>query len=86
MATAKTPPKASPEAVKCPNCGHSIQNHPNNGCVLHAFIGVLAERENLGRKKLDDLHAQADVDKLWEDLGPILDKLEAGGYSADAGV
>ncbi len=65
----------------CPNCTISaVKDHPEDGCVLAALIQVLREREELPERTLLALHAKTDVDALWDDLGPILDKLEDGSY------
>lgn len=70
-----------PKKRMCPNClTTAVKHHPENGCVLAALIQVLREREELPERTLLSLHAKTDVDALWDDLGPILDKLEDGGY------
>ena len=68
--------------LKCPNCGGNVANHPEDGCVLAALIQVIRERQSMSEKELRKLHANADVDALWDDLGRIIDKLEEGNYSA----
>jgi len=67
--------------TRCPNCSSLVLNHPQNGCVLTAFIELLRDRENKSEQELLELHANANVDALWADLGPILDALEDGKYS-----
>lgn len=62
----------------CPNCGRPV-THPNDGCVLKALMSVLADR-GLPYQRVDWLMKHTDVDALWSDIGPILDKLEDGGY------
>ena len=69
------------EKRECPNCGAShVEDHPHDGCMLHAVISVLRGRENMTEDALQKLHAETNVDALWDDIGPVLDKLEAGGY------
>ena len=43
-------------------------------------MGVLADRQNLTREEIHDRWAACDIDRLWEDLGPVLDSLETGYY------
>lgn len=71
-------------AAMCPNCGNSpVHGHPENGCILATMITVVRERGNKSEEELEELHAKTDVNALWNDLGPILDKLEEGGYSTE---
>lgn len=67
---------------QCPNCLRPI-TELDNGCVLHAFIGVLRDRGNKPDATLRSLQRNCNVDQLWDDIGPILDSLEAGGYQED---
>lgn len=69
--------------MMCPNCAQSVVGHADNQCVLNAFIQLLRERENLNEARLLQLHGNCSVDTMWDDLGPILDKLEAGEYSPE---
>lgn len=66
---------------ECPNCGCLVEDHPGNRCVLNAFIGIIRDRGNLSEDKLLALHHNACFDVLWDDLSPILDRLEEGFYS-----
>jgi hypothetical protein len=66
----------------CPNCLEPLTTHPNNGCVLAAMIQVIRERGSLASDDLTEIHRDTDTDALWEDLGPVIDRLEAGGYTA----
>lgn len=70
------------EPSLCPNCRQPVADHPENGCVLAALIQVIREREAMSEEKLRELHASTDTDQLWEDLGPLVDRLEEGEYSA----
>lgn len=69
----------------CPGCGHPVDDHPEDGCVLGALIRVLRDRGSLDEQELLKLHSEADIDGLWADIGPILDRLEDGGYSYPEG-
>lgn len=64
----------------CPNCGEAADGHPVNGCVLAALISVLADRGELPDERLLELHAGANTDAMWLDLGPVVDKLGEGYY------
>lgn len=68
--------------MMCPNCaGIPAQEHPQNGCVLAALIEVVRDRGEMSATDLAQLLANTDADALWNDLGPIVDTLEAGGYT-----
>jgi hypothetical protein len=64
----------------CPNCMQPITKRMP-GCVLHDLIGIVSDRGNVNRERLHEIHAACDPLVMWEDLGPVIDKLEAGGYS-----
>jgi hypothetical protein len=68
--------------IKCPNCQSNVANHPENGCVLAALIQVIREREVIPERRLRTIHGATDVDRLWGDLGQVIDRLEEGGYAA----
>jgi len=61
----------------------NLRDHPENGCVLATLVQAIRERGNVDEEKLLQMHATTDVSALWEDLGPIIDKLEAGEYAGD---
>lgn len=65
----------------CPNCGGLVKDHPQDGCVLAALIGVIRDRGGMKERALTNLHASTDADHLWDDVGRIVDQLEAGGYN-----
>jgi hypothetical protein len=68
--------------LKCPLCGGNVARHREDGCILAALIEVIRERDAISEQCLRRIHAHADVDALWVDLGQIIDKLEDGKYSA----
>lgn len=71
-------------ARPCPNCCTStVENHPQDGCVLNNLVQVLREREVMSEKKLRQLHANVDADAFWNDVGRIVDDLEEGRYSTE---
>lgn len=63
----------------CPNCSASFP-HPENGCALAMLISVISDRGTKTDAEIDALMTDCDVSALWDDLGPIVDKLENGGY------
>lgn len=66
----------------CPNCCvNSVEDHPENGCVLAALIGVIRDRADISDEQRQEIHATCDVDALWNDIGKIVDRLEEGEYS-----
>lgn len=70
----------------CPNCGEPVCRPSTGevheaGCVLHALIGVVRDRETVPERKLRTIHANVDTDALWNDVGRIIDRLEEGRYS-----
>lgn len=67
--------------MKCPNCSEQVENHPQNGCVLAALVEILRDRGRYTDQTLQTIHANCDVDALWEDLGPVIDRLGDGDYS-----
>jgi hypothetical protein len=71
--------------MKCPNCSQAFtvrRPHPENGCALAALAGVVADLGNKTPAQVARLIHNADVDALWTDLGPVIDKLEDGEYSS----
>lgn len=66
----------------CPNCGEPIKDHPENGCLLATLITTLRERAELDEAELEKIHESTNAQALWDDMGRILDKLQAGGYSS----
>jgi len=67
--------------TRCPNCGGSVKNHPQNGCALAVLIGVIQDRGTVAGRTLTELHARVDPDALWQDLGKLVDRLENGDYN-----
>ena len=67
--------------MTCPNCGHNIAGHADNGCVLGAFFQVVRERQEISERKLRKLWAATDADRFWDNCGRITDDLQAGKYS-----
>ncbi len=66
----------------CPNCAGDIDKHLESGCVLGALISVIKDRGEHTEEQLKALTHDCDVDRLWEDLGPIIDSLASGAYSS----
>ena len=67
----------------CANCGDEIPGHEENGCVLAALVQVIKDRGFTTSGSLLLMLRDTNVDALWDDLGPIIDQLEAGEYMND---
>lgn len=67
----------------CPNCTSPVVDHPENGCVLAALIQCIRDRGSKTPKQVTKLHEKCDADALWNRVGPIVDMLEAGVFSAE---
>lgn len=75
-------PAAETSPALCGNCLSPIENHPENGGVVGALFQVLHEREEMETSEIHRLHALCDVDRLWNVLGPLVDRLANGDFSA----
>jgi hypothetical protein len=65
----------------CPNCGHELNEvHDACQCVLAVFASILEDREEIPGSAIDKRVEECNVDQLWNDLGPIIDKFQEGGY------
>lgn len=66
----------------CPNCGRkgvlTSKKHIGSGCALAMVAGAAMDRENLTDHQIADRIGNADVDLLWDLMGPIVDKFEDG--------
>lgn len=67
--------------TRCPNCFEPVKQHPENGCVLAALIGVIRDRGEVEEGDLIELHAECNVDALWDRLGQIIDDLQEGHFT-----
>lgn len=67
---------------KCPNCTRPIHEHGNSECVLAALISVLRDRGEHTPEQLHKLTVDCDVDQLWSEIGPIIDRLGKGQFNA----
>jgi hypothetical protein len=65
---------------KCPNCGEPVAGHPDTGCVLNALVQIIRERGEIPEVKVRKIHREVDVDALWEELGPVVDRLQEGVF------
>jgi hypothetical protein len=69
--------------MKCPNSNYGVLDHDApESCILHALIAALYERGAVADSRMMMLHAGCDVEALWGDLAPIVDKLERGLYAS----
>lgn len=66
----------------CPNCSRPMEkNHPIDVCLVAALFGVVRDRGNKTDDRIKKLMRDVNVDLLWDDLGPLIDRLEKGYYS-----
>lgn len=77
-----TPPTES-LAPYCPGCGGPL-DHPENGCVVATLFAILKSRDDVEPEAIQRLHEHCDVDMLWTELGPLLDRLAEGNHSPGA--
>lgn len=70
--------------TECPNCLEKHEVFPDV-CVLHVLLGVAVHgRQSLTNEAAHVVLKNCNADALWDDLGPIVDRLEAGYYDNDA--
>lgn len=74
--------KETSDMKKCPNCSEPVIGHAENGCVLNTLVGIVRERGTRSDEEIEKLHAECDVDGLWNYMGEIVDKLEDGFFTA----
>jgi len=67
--------------VKCPNClrEHGIPEEP---CMLGALASMLGQR-GVNPEEALGLIERANPEHLWDDLGPILERLAVGYYDCE---
>lgn len=66
--------------MKCEGCGETV-NGVRDACVLEALVGVAVQRGNLSQRQALKLLEDVDIDRLWRDVGKIVDGLEDGVYN-----
>lgn len=67
----------------CPNCGGSVIDHPEDGCVLAALMTVLRDRGTHDQAALQRIHAQCDVESLWRSVDALVDQLAEGRFDRE---
>lgn len=69
---------------KCPNCSALVDGHlhPEDGCAVALLQRVVKDRGSLTDVQVRELARTCDVDALWEALGPVIDRFEAGEFVA----
>lgn len=75
-------PAADTSPATCGNCLSPIENHPENESVVAALFQVLHDRGEMETSEIHRLHALCDVDRLWYELGPLVNRLANGEFSA----
>lgn len=69
--------------MKCNNCGRTHEIFLDV-CIADAFLGVsLHSRGSLTEKQAAIILAGMDAAAFWDDVGPIIDRLEEGYYNID---
>jgi hypothetical protein len=49
--------------------------------VLNAFIELIRDRGTVSAAKLRKIHLNTNIDQLWDELDPIVARLEAGEFN-----
>lgn len=75
--------------LTCPNCSMPVVGD-QDGCVVGSLFGILRERGELEESEVHHLHANCDLDRLWDKVGRLVDELGEGDFlledeSADKG-
>jgi hypothetical protein len=68
--------------TKCNNCGKPHHSLPDV-CFLSAFLGMLVHERECNLEWALGALATTNVDMFWDDIAPILDRLEEGHYEID---
>lgn len=69
---------------ECPNCYDPLNAggmHESNGCVLIAFAELVRERGGHTPEQIAELVRRCNADRLWDVLGPIVDRFEEGEFN-----
>ena len=67
--------------MKCNNCCREHDDLPDV-CLPAAMLGVsVFSREELTPDEADTLLENLNVDQLWDDIGPIIDRIQEGYYN-----
>jgi hypothetical protein len=64
-------------------CANCVRNHDevDDICVLSVLVGVsLQSRQSITDEQAIDIIKNTNADMLWDDIGPIIDRLEEGYY------
>lgn len=71
---------------RCPNCNETVRAnaiHPENGCLLAVIARCVLDRGNVRLGAVNHELVNADVDRLWQQLGPIIDAFEANAITRE---
>jgi len=65
--------------MTCANCGRGIGSVDElpDVCALEVLLSVLLDREDFDEADVRRLWASVDADEFWDQLGPVVDWLEA---------
>ena len=78
--------EAYDQLIEPEDASPQVQDPVSSGAdctVLQAFTQVLRDRGELAPEAIDKLHDECDVDQLWSEIGPIIDRFGAGAYSTN---
>ena len=76
---------ADPTDLRCDNCLTPHATLPNNPqCLILILVAQLVQGDCLTVEEGLALIPTVSADALWDDLGAVLDKLEAGAYALEA--
>lgn len=71
--------------MSCPNCFYEHKDFSVDPCLLHALLAAaVAGRGEITNEQAAEIMRGTNVDALWDDLGPLVDRLVAGFYAEGA--
>lgn len=76
--------KKAPARIACPNC-FVRRAEPRSACVLEALMSIVVERGESSANRNMRIWSTVDPDRLWDALGPVVDRLAAGEFSSEPG-
>lgn len=69
------------KVILCPNCANEAEApHAEDCCILSIFAQILLDG-GTEPEDITKLIEQCNVDKLWDDLSPLIVSFEKGEYS-----
>jgi len=77
-----SPQHAKGKRARCSNCLRTHRFPGQAPCVLQALLDVRIESGDITPSQARTLMTTVDADFLWTDLGPLVDAVVRGEYSA----